>query len=270
MIAQAAKASATASLMGGFAAHTLVGRAFIRGEVARRKYYLRQTGRYCRAGLKVMGVDVDVVGFDEARFAAANFLFVGNHMSYLDVLIMASRLPSVFVTSVDMGEAPILGDLAELGGSIFVERRDRSRIDRDLSAMTEALQEGFNVVIYPEGTSTDGQRVLPFKKSLLMSAVESGRDIQPFCLRYTEIDGKPFDSDNADRVCWYGTMDFAPHFFALHGLKSVRAELRFLEPIKVTPQSTRGELSESCHRAIDRAYFDGRENLRAPLSSQPA
>jgi 1-acyl-sn-glycerol-3-phosphate acyltransferase len=250
-------------MIGAFAAHSIVGRAFIKGESARRRYYVNQTSRYCRAGLKVLGVETSLSGFDAARFARSNYLFVGNHMSYLDILIMSAALPSVFVTSVDMGEAPVLGDLAELGGSIFVERRNRSQVERDLSSMTNALREGFNVVIYPEGTSTDGQRILPFKKSLLMAAVQAGRDIQPFCLRYLEIDGQPFGPANHDKVCWYDSAGFAPHLMGLVGTKCVKAEICFLEPVAVTPESTRGELAEICYERISAAYFKGRESLRA-------
>lgn len=267
MILQAAKTARVVATMAQFAGHTVVGRRPIEGEVARRRYYTEQTSRYCRTGLGIMDVEVETVGFDPEVFKRSNYLLVGNHMSYLDVIVLASKLPCVFVTSVDMGEQPVLGDLAKMGGCIFVERRNRSQVERDLSAMSNALRDGFNVAIYPEGTSTDGQRVLPFKKTLLMSAVEAGRNIQPFCLRYLEIDGKPFSSANADVVCWYGKADFAGHLVRLMGAKSVRAELKFLEPIHVSKESTRDELAAKCYSVIEAAYFEGRESLRAPAAN---
>jgi 1-acyl-sn-glycerol-3-phosphate acyltransferase len=145
--------------------------------------------------------------------------------------------------------------LAELGGSIFVERRNRSQVDRDLSNMTQALRDGFNVMIYPEGTSTNGLKLLPFKKSLLMAAVEAERDIMPVVLKYVSIDGEPFGPNNCDKVCWYGKMSFVPHFIQLMGLKKIKVRVEFLPPIKVTKDSSRNELAEKCFNAIHTAYF---------------
>ena len=269
MIGDVAKGAAVLSMMGAFAAVNAPARAFRRSAADRRRYSTKSLSTFCRAGLKIMGVEVDVEGFDEARFAERNYLLVGNHMSYVDALILSAQLPTAFVTSVDMGQAPVLGDLAALAGSIFVERRDRSQVDRDLTALTGALGEGSNVVIFPEGTSTDGRRVLPFKKSLLMSALQAGRDIQPFCLRYERIDGRPFSRENADLVCWHGNMAFAPHYLRLMATKSIRARLIFLDPIAVTAESTRDELAQKSWSAIDAAYFEGRPELRAPADEAP-
>ncbi|MEK7357327.1 MAG: lysophospholipid acyltransferase family protein, partial [Bdellovibrionota bacterium] len=198
-----------------------------------------------------------------------NYLMVGNHMGYMDILVVAAQQSALFVTSEDMGEVPVLGHITKMAGCIFIERRNRTQVDRDIGAMTEALKQGLNILIYPEGTSSNGQQVLPFKKSLLMAAVEAGRDIQPICLKYTEIDGEPFGPHNSDKICWYGDMTFAPHFFAMAKLKSVKAEVHFLEPIKVTKESTRNELAEKAYRAINDEYMKGRDPIAAP-STAPA
>jgi 1-acyl-sn-glycerol-3-phosphate acyltransferase len=244
----------TVGLIGMYVSSALLGKARLRDKNKRLAFFTRNIGTYTRRALKLINFDIKIVGYDAELMRKKRFLLVANHMSYLDIFILSSIHPCVFVTSVDMGETFFLGDIAELGGSIFIERRTRSKIERDIGAITEALNSGHHVVIYPEGTSTNGEQVLPFKKSLLMSAVRAGVDILPVVLKYTEIDGEPFNHKNRDRVCWYGDMSFLPHFLGLMNLRKVRAELHFLEPIKVTEELTRHDLADQAHHAIKAVY----------------
>jgi lyso-ornithine lipid O-acyltransferase len=220
----------------------------------RRMELCKNASKHARRGLETLNLKVKVSGFNVQRMNRQNFLIVSNHMSYLDMLVMSSVKPCLFVTSVDMGEVAILGQMAELGGSIFVERRNRDRVDQDRTSIANALKEGHDVVLYPEGTSSDGSRILPFKKSLLTAAVEAHTDILPVALRYVEINGEPFRQCNHDKLCWYGKMGFLPHIKSLTSLKSIVAELHFLEPIKVRPDSTRDELAAKTYEAISTAY----------------
>jgi lyso-ornithine lipid O-acyltransferase len=250
-----------------FFAETSTRSLSIKDPVELRRYLIQKVSEGCRPAIRSLNFQVEVFGYDAERMKNDNYLMVGNHMSYMDILVFAAHQPALFVTSEDMGEVPVLGHITKMAGCIFIERRNRSKVDRDISAMTDALKQGLNILIYPEGTSTNGQQLLPFKKSLLMSAVEAGRDIQPVCLKYTEIDGEPFGPHNADKICWYGDMTFAPHFYEMAKLKSVKAELHFLEPIKVTKESTRNELAEKAYRAINDEYMKGRDPIAAPSTS---
>lgn len=258
-----AKGAKMASLIAGYMSQAAMGRALVRDHDDRLRFFVENVSRWCAKALKTMDFEIECVGLENLDLKSKNYLFVANHMSYLDVLIFSSKIPSVFVTSVDMGEVFFLGTLAEMGGSIFVERRHRQRVERDLTKMTETLKAGFNIVIFPEGTSTDGQKLLPFKKSLLMSAVDSGREIVPVAIKYMSIDGVPFGKDNADRVCWYGEMTFADHLMGLWKHKSIKVQLQFLEPIPtkqvVEGERIRTELAEKSWHAIQDAYFSGRE-----------
>ncbi len=242
------------TLIGGYAARGVIAKNIIRNSNTRLKYYTKNVSRRSKQALGRLNFEVKVKGFDADKMAKNNYLIVSNHMSYLDILVISSILPSVFVTSNDLKESGFLGTLAELGGSIFIERRNRSQIEKDLEQMTKTLKEGFNIVIYPEGTSSNGDAVLPFKKSLLMSAVFAGKDIIPVCLKYREINGKPFSLENRDHVCWYGDMTFIPHFLQLLKTKKVVAEIEFLEVVKTTPDSTRDELASKCYEQISAAY----------------
>lgn len=252
-----------AALIASYMSQATIGKAAIRDDDDRLRFFVENVSKWCRRALKIMDFEVECIGLEKLDLKNKNYLFVSNHMSYLDILIFSASLPSVFVTSVDMGEVFLLGTLAEMGGSIFVERRNRQRIDRDISKMTETLRRGFNIVIYPEGTSTNGQRLLPFKKSLLMSAVDSEREIVPVALKYMEIDGQPFSKDNADVVCWHGDMTFADHLFGLWKHRKIKVQVEFLEPISpklaTDGERIRTELAEKAWHAIQNAYFSGRK-----------
>ena len=245
-------------LIAQYAAEASLGKIMIRDRHERLKFFTRNVAKYTKRALDAMKFEVVPVGYDADLMAERNFLLVGNHLSYLDILVTSSIQPMVFVTSVDMGEQFFLGPMAELGGSIFVERRHRSQIGRDLGVMADTLRAGHHVMIYPEGTSSNGEGVLPFKKSLLMAAVESSTDIMPVVVRYTHIDGEPFGPSNRDRVCWYGDMSFGSHFAGVAKVKSVRAEVHFLDPITVTKDSNRQELAEKAYRIISETYLYGR------------
>lgn len=250
------KFARTAGLVGMYVGSALFGKIRLRDRNKRLGFFTRNIGTYTRRALKLIDFEVETVGYNPELMRNKRYLLVGNHMSYIDIFILSSIQPCVFVTSVDLGETFFLGDIAELGGSIFVERRSRSKIERDIGVITDTLNAGHHVVIYPEGTSSNGERILPFKKSLLMSAVRAGVDVLPIVLKYTHIDGEPFSQKNRDLVCWYGDMPFFPHFMKLMKLRRVRAELHFLDPIQAAPEITRHELADRAYAAIASVYGD--------------
>ncbi len=262
-LAMAPRGGTIAGLIAAYMAQASMGKALIRDPHDRLRFFIENISRWGSKALKVLNFEIEVLGLEKLDLKNRNYLFVSNHMSYLDVLIFSAKVPSVFVTSVDMGQVFFLGTLAEMGGSIFVERRSRHRVDQDLSNMTNTLRNGFNIVIYPEGTSTDGQKLLPFKKSLLMSAVDAEREIVPVAMKYMSVDGEPFGKANADKVCWYGDMTFADHFLGLLKHREVKVQLQFLDPISSKPEGIPGErirteLAEKSWHAIQSAYFGGR------------
>ena len=242
------------SYVARYAGTAVLTRALVKDESQRRQKFIRNIGRYSRKTLEAMNFEIETVGYKPELFAKNNYLLISNHLSYLDILCLSSVHPSVFVTSIDMQQTFFLGAMAEMGGSLFIERRNRKQIEHDIEKIAGILQEGFDVVLYPEGTSHNGECVHPFKKSLLSSAIKAGVDIMPISIKYKEIDGKPFSKENRDKVCWYGDMHFANHLAEALKLKSVKVEIEFMDPIKVTEESSRHDLADKCFHAISESY----------------
>jgi len=175
--------------------------------------------RGCGLALRRLNIRVVV----EGEFPA-NGLIVANHLSYLDILVYSSIAPCVFVSKIEVREWPIFGKLADAAGTVFVDRARTVDVHRVKDEMQSALADGVVVVLFPEGTSTNGSEVLPFKPALLQSAVESELPFHASYLRYTASVG-----DVANDVCWWGNEDFSPHFFRLLQCRDIVANVRFAD-----------------------------------------
>ncbi len=225
----------------------------------------------CRALLKVIRFDVQYKYSDSNLFAGnKKYFMVCNHMSYMDILFLSAGEPSVFVTSVEMHEAPFLGQCAEFGGSYFVERRDRNKIPQEVKDLAHLIRQGFHVFVFPEATSNHGMNILPFKRSMFSAAIEAGVDVLPVCLRYEEINGVPFSDKNHQKLCWFGNTSFFPHFLSMMTLRSVKVSVEYLRPISSQQFPERSALSDQSYEQITYAYFANRpaEFKPWPLSSQ--
>ena len=181
-------------------------------------------------------------------------LVVANHVSYVDVLALSALMPAVFITSVELGNSPLLGLLARSAGSLFVERRKASGLKREIGAIAALLSTGVPVFLFPEATTSNGDRVHPFKRSLFDAAVAAGSDIRPLCLRYTRINGRRVTHDNRDSVFYHGGMTFSRHFPSFLGLQSVDLEIIPLHTIRVYTGASRKNLAEQAHELISKEY----------------
>jgi 1-acyl-sn-glycerol-3-phosphate acyltransferase len=235
-----------------FFAHGCLIKLLQRDSQKRLRSLVRNVALYSRFALRAMRIEVEIKG--DIKPANQNVLFVCNHLSYLDMMVLASVAPSVFVTSIDMGEVFFLGQMAEIGGSLFIERRNRDRVEKDIEQIAQALRDGFDVTLFPEGTSGNGEKVLPFKKSLLIAAKQAGRQIQPLTLTYRSIDSEPFSGKNHDRVCWYGDAKFLAHFFGLLSRRSVTARVEFHAPLLIREKDCRDTLAKWTHQIISDSY----------------
>jgi len=174
-------------------------------------------------------------------------LIVSNHLSYLDITVLSAALPCVFVSKAEVASWPVFGRYAQWAGSVFVQRHDRADAARANVSVSEALRNGVPVVLFPEGTTTDGHRVLRFHSTMLQPAIDAGAPITPCAIRY-ELD----DGDPGCEVAWWGTMTLLPHMWNLLGKKSIRARIVFGEP--VTASGHRKQLSAVLHEEVKQLH----------------
>jgi len=171
----------------------------------------------CRGVLASLSVTVSAEGSMPQRG-----LIVSNHLSYLDILCYSSIAPCIFVSKSEVRGWPVFGRLATNGGTIYVDRKSRTDTGRVANEIEDALRSGIRVVLYPEGTSTGGDTVLPFHAPLLESAIRAGAVITPAAIAYKMEHGDPRQD-----VCYWGDMTFATHFLGLLGKGKVHARIVF-------------------------------------------
>lgn len=213
------------------------------------------TSFFSQAMLKVLGARVDVRNYENLSRGDKNYLIVSNHLSYIDIFVISSVIPSIFIASVDEVEDKFpLGTIARFGGSVFIERRSRARLSEEIEIISDMLRDGLNVVLFPEGTTSNGERVLSFKTPFLTPAIKSNIDILPICIKYLKIDGEGVNDKNRDFVFYYGDMSFFGHFLKILSLKSIEIELIRLENLKINPNLSRKEVANLAFDSINIAY----------------
>jgi len=222
--------------------------------VLRRRRQIKNTRRSALKFLRAFQIQVSVRGKENlAALHGQNYLLIANHVSYTDILVLSSVTELVFITSVEMGANFFLGDITRFGGSLFTDRKKPVSLPHEIKRFARTIAQGFNVVLFPEGTSTNGETVREFRSSLFQVAYEASCPVLPVCVKYHRLDGKPITSDNRDTVCWYGDMDFLPHFWKLLGHR-IQVVVSILKPLPHDPKLRRVELSELVHRQLLACY----------------
>jgi 1-acyl-sn-glycerol-3-phosphate acyltransferase len=150
-------------------------------------------------------------------------LIVANHLGYVDILVLGSLCPAIFVAKSDVDSWPVFGWLSRNAGTIFVSRDNPAEVPAQLATMERPLREGVPIVLFPEGTSSDGSRVLPFRSSLLESAVRSGKPITPVAISYS-LDGH---GDPGREIAYWGDHTLLPHLLNLLSKPGFEARVAF-------------------------------------------
>ena len=171
--------------------------------------------RSCRRTLRIFVAEVKQCGE-----LPAGGLLVSNHLSYLDILVLSSLRPVVFVAKQEVKSWPVLGWFAAMAGTIFVDREQRTHVGQISRDMEETMNSGVLVVLFPEGTSSGGETVLPFKSSLLEPAAQQTHPLSVVLIQYELEDG-----DASEEVCYWKDMTLLPHLVNLLCKSSVRARL---------------------------------------------
>jgi|OpeIllAssembly_1097287.scaffolds.fasta_scaffold79283_2 1-acyl-sn-glycerol-3-phosphate acyltransferase len=224
------------------------------GRVGRRRRLTRNTSVFARIILRLLGIRVLARRTEHHPLPDRNYLIAANHLSYVDILVLAALRPAVFITSIELRNTFPLGMLAWFGGSIFVERRNPAGIKKEIRDIARTLQDGFSVVLFPEGTTSDGDTVRAFRNSLFTAAITAGTPVLPVCLRYRRINGQRVTERNRDAVYFYGGTTFPEHAPRLLAIRSVHVECRTLEPIATHAHQSRKDLAARCRDIIAAAY----------------
>lgn len=204
---------------------------------------------YHRLVCRILGIVIERRG---AESSARPTLFVANHTSYLDIEILGASIPGFFVSKADVDGWPLFGWLARLQRTVFIDRKRRSiRDQRD--ALSARLRAGERLILFPEGTSGDGQRLLPFKSALFGAVTEAaGQDItvQPVSVAYLRLDGMPLGRSYRPLFAWYGDMALAPHLWTMLGLGRLGVRVTFHPAVSAVAFPSRKALAEHCAAVI--------------------
>jgi 1-acyl-sn-glycerol-3-phosphate acyltransferase len=196
-----------------------------------------------RAMAWLLGMRVEV----EGSAPRPPFVLVSNHLGYVDVILLASRLRCVFVSKAEVRGWPVVGSLCASVDTLFIQREVKRDIPRVVGQIEDVLAGGRGVVLFPEGTSSGGEGVLPFRPSLLESAARAALPVHAAAIAYRTPPGWP---PARDVVCWWGSMPFAGHVWKLLGLPGFGARVVFgEEPVCDTDRKL---LAERLQREVER------------------
>lgn len=205
--------------------------------------YHRQCARIAGMALEVRGT----ISRDRPT------LFISNHSSYLDITLLGALVPGSFVAKQEINGWPFFGMLARLQRSVFVDRR-ASQVLRDRSQIDGRLAKGDNLILFPEGTSSDGNRTLPFKSALfaVAEARPGGRPVtvQPVSITCTRLDGIPLGRGLRSIYAWYGDMDLVDHMWQMMKSGRLTIVVTFHPPVTFADFASRKALAEHCHRQV--------------------
>lgn len=208
-----------------------------------------------RAGARILGLDIRTEGRREDHGAT---LYVANHVSYYDIIVLGALLPGRFVAKREVAGWPGFAQLAWLTRTIYIDRRTRGARN-EIDQLRTVLARGDRLIVFPEGTSSDGVRVLPFKSTLFASVAGAKVRVQPVSVRYTRLGDCPISHVDRPLCAWYGDMDLMPHLWRSLMQDRIGVTVRFHPAIAADGVADRKELAR-----LARAPIAGDLAERAP------
>ena len=201
----------------------------------------------------ILNIKVTIAG-DAGQLERGGYVVIANHVSYVDGIVLGSIFPIVFVSKREVKKWPIVGQWNVLCGTIFINRQRKNEVGTMVREMTRKLRQEANVLLFPEGTSTNGEKMLPFQTVPLAAPLRSRSIIVPVNLAYKTIDEQPVTAANRDFVYWYGDMDFVTHFWNLLGRRGVEVLVTLqpkIECFRYADNSAgRKKLAEDCYNRV--------------------
>ena len=195
--------------------------------------------------LKLFSVEMEVIGGGDL---AQNSFIVANHSSTIDILMLTMLKKVRFITSMEVRNSPFTGIISMLTGTLFIERRRMSSAKKDVEKIRNELKKGFSIALFPEGTTSDGLRILKFKSALFETVAHSGIPVIPVRIEYLQDD----ELKNISKIAYYGSMTMFRHIINLSEKGKIKARITFLEPVE-TSNKDRKEICAEAEMKIRNA-----------------
>jgi 1-acyl-sn-glycerol-3-phosphate acyltransferase len=215
---------------------------------------------------RALGLEVRVVGELASKNSDRPVVFVSNHSSWVDIPVVGGVLPARFISKHDVATWPVIRTIARLGRTVFVSRQ-RGSTAKERDAMRAVLESGDNLILFPEGTSSDGSRVLPFRSSFFALADGDGKRplIQPVSVVYDRLNGLPTGRSARPVFAWYGDMDIASHFWRMTQHLDMRVTVLLHPPLDPASFRDRKALAAATWHIV----ADGASALRQNRVARP-
>ncbi|HUR72465.1 MAG TPA: lysophospholipid acyltransferase family protein [Candidatus Limnocylindrales bacterium] len=201
----------------------------------------------------ILNIKLTIVG-NEGQLERGGYVIIANHVGYIDGIVLGSIFPIVFVSKKEVRSWPIVGQWNILCGTVFIDRQHKEQVGLLVQEMSRKLKHEANILLFPEGTSTNGERMLPFQTVPLAAPLRSRSVIVPTTLAYKSLDDVPINAVNRDLIYWYGDMDFVSHFWKLLALRSIEVLVTIqpkVECFRYSDNSAgRKKLAEDCYNRV--------------------
>lgn len=201
----------------------------------------------------ILNIRVTVTG-DEGQLERGGYVIIANHVGYVDGIVLGSIFPILFVSKREVKSWPIVGQWNVLCGTIFINRQRKVQVASLIRQMTRKLKQEANLLLFPEGTSTNGEEMLPFQTVPFAAPLRNRSIIVPVTVTYKTIDDQPVTTANRDSVYWYGDMEFVTHFWNLLALRETEVLVTIqpkIECFRYSDNSAgRKKLAEECYNRV--------------------
>lgn len=206
-----------------------------------------------------LGIKVIIAGNNRQPAEERGSLIIANHQGYLDGIVLGGIFGGVFVSKLQVKSWPVFGWMSRIGGTIFINREKKLKSAASLEEISRMLRNKINVIIFPEGTSTDGTKILPFQSIFFQAPLDSGRSVMPVTIQYTKINSQEASLANRDKVCWYGQKKFFRHIQDVLSLKNIEVKVAIHPQIAPHPGDSRNpdarkQLSLAAYQAVSSGF----------------
>ena len=202
---------------------------------------------------RILNIKITVEG-DAGQLERRGCVIISNHFGYLDGIILGSLFPVIFVSKREVKSWPLVAQWMTLCGTVFINRQKKGLIPLAVKEINRKLKQEANILLFPEGAATNGERMLPFQTAPLAAPLRSRAIIVPVTLAYQSIEEQPVSAANRDLIYCYGDMAFAPHFLKLLTLRQVEVRVTIQPKVECSRyednSAGRKRLAEDCYKRI--------------------